>query len=50
MAEFERKSAIARPTARVLILANFADRTIWTWTNLRIFRSLNLHLGNRRRR
>ena len=46
MAEFERKSAIARPTARVPILANFADRTIWTGTNLGILRSLNSALAD----
>ena len=46
MADFEWKSAIARLTARVPILTNFADRTIWTGTNLGILRSLNSALAD----
>ena len=46
MAEFERKSAIARLTARVPTLTNFADPTIWTRANLDILCSLNSALAD----
>ena len=46
MAEFERKSAIARLTARVPTLTNFADPTIWARANLDILCSLNSALAD----
>ena len=46
MADFERKSAIARLTARVPTLTNFADPTIWTRANLDILCSLNSALAD----
>ena len=41
MADLYRKSAIARLSARVPLMINFADRTIWTGDNLDILRGLN---------
>ena len=41
MADLYRKSAIVRLPARVPIMTNFADRTIWTGDNLDILRGLN---------
>ena len=41
MADFERKSAIARLFARFPIMTNFADRTVWTGDNLDILRGSN---------
>ena len=46
MADFERKSAIARLTARVPVLSNLAYRTIWTGANLDILCSLNSELAD----
>ena len=46
LADFERKSAIARLTARVPTLTNFADPTIWTRANLDILCSLNSALAD----
>ena len=48
MAEFERKSAIARLTVRVHmpVLTNLAYRTIWTGANLGILCSLNSALAD----
>ena len=41
ISHFIPKSAIARLSARVPLMTNFADRTIWIRDNLDILRGLN---------